>query len=140
MVNHMLINMLRNLDILNIDVDAFGLNLSGNMGYPLNVDGSDPERQQWVRNTASHNTVVVDGHGQTELTWGGEPRHFADSGRVKVMDADATNAYPETDIYRRTLVTVDIDDRDSYMVDFFRAGDPAHQRADGLVADSLDTR
>ena len=107
-------------DCLHIDMEAFGLNLSGNMGYPLNVTGSDPEREQWVRNTASHNTVVVDGHAQTELTWGGEPRHFADNGRVKVMDADATNAYPETDIYRRTVVAVDNGEGVHYAVDFFR--------------------
>ncbi|MBP3633650.1 MAG: pilus assembly protein N-terminal domain-containing protein, partial [Oscillospiraceae bacterium] len=107
-------------DALHIDMEAFGLNLSGNMGYPLNVTGSDPMREQWIRNTASHNTVVVDGHAQSELTWGGEPRHFADNGRVKVMDADATNAYPETDVYRRTVVAVDNGDGVHYAVDFFR--------------------
>ncbi len=106
---------------LHIDMDAFGLNISSHMGYPIMVD-SNPERMQWVLNTTSHNTVVVNDRGQSELEYGGFPLHFDDAGKVKVMDADAANAYPETDIYRRTMVVVDNGDGTdlNYAVDFFR--------------------
>ncbi|MBQ9967361.1 MAG: Ig-like domain-containing protein, partial [Oscillospiraceae bacterium] len=107
---------------LHVDIEAFGLALSSHMGYPSQVTGSDPERQQWVRNTTSFNTVVVDDHGQSTMAYGSFPLHFEDAGKVKVMDADASNAYAQTDIYRRTMVVVDNGSGEdvNYAVDFFR--------------------
>ncbi|MBP3633845.1 MAG: hypothetical protein J6J43_04645, partial [Oscillospiraceae bacterium] len=106
-------------EVLNMDVTAFGLSLSGNMGYPLHVD-SNPERLQWVQNTVSNNTVVVNDYGQLSVEEGGFPLHFADDGYAKVMDAEADHVYEETDIYRRTMVVVDNGDGVNYSVDFFR--------------------
>ncbi|MBQ9967194.1 MAG: Ig-like domain-containing protein, partial [Oscillospiraceae bacterium] len=106
-------------DALAIDFEGFGIGLSSTMGYPMRVIGGDPEREQWVRNTTSHNTVVVNDKGQSK-TYGGFPMHFEDAGRVKVMDAENAAAYPETDIYRRTLVTVAAENGVHYAVDFFR--------------------
>ena len=106
-------------DALAIDFEGFGIGLSSTMGYPMRVIGGDPEREQWVRNTTSHNTVVVNDKGQTK-TYGGFPMHFEDAGQVKVMDAENAAAYPETDIYRRTLVTVAAENGIHYAVDFFR--------------------
>ncbi|MBQ9968728.1 MAG: Ig-like domain-containing protein, partial [Oscillospiraceae bacterium] len=108
------------LEMLAIDMEAFGLGLSSSMGYPLILTSGDPERMQWVNNTVSHNTVVVNDHGQSKLRYGGFPLHFADDGRVKVMDAEASGAYPETDIYRRTVVAVEGENGVHYAVDFFR--------------------
>ncbi|MBP3634286.1 MAG: hypothetical protein J6J43_06910, partial [Oscillospiraceae bacterium] len=107
---------------LHMDVEAFGLALSSHMGYPAQVTGSDPERQQWVRNTTSFNTVVVDDHGQSTQPYGSFPLHFEDAGKARVMDVDASNAYTMTDIYRRTVVTVDngAGEDVNYAVDFFR--------------------
>ncbi|MBP3632982.1 MAG: Ig-like domain-containing protein, partial [Oscillospiraceae bacterium] len=106
-------------DALAIDLEGFGIGLSSTMGYPMRVVGGDPEREQWVRNTTSHNTVVVNDQGQSK-TYGGFPMHFEDAGSVKVMDAENSAAYPETDIYRRTLVTVAAPNGVHYAVDFFR--------------------
>jgi hypothetical protein len=50
----------------------------------------------------------------------GFPLHFDDAGRVKVMDADDSPAYPQVSEYRRTVVMVEVDDDVSYGVDFFR--------------------
>ncbi len=105
-------------DALNIGITAYDLNMTPDLGYPSNT-GPQPQRLQWVSNTLSHNTIVVNEKAQTGVEHG-YPQHFDDSGKVKLLDVDASGAYAETDIYRRTLVTVDIDDRDSYMIDFFR--------------------
>ena len=108
------------LDALNIDIDAYGLSLSSQMGYPLSVSTASAERMQWIRNTVSYNTVVVDDRGQSFMDYGGFPLHFDDSGMVKVMDAEASAAYTQTDIYRRTLVNVKAPSGQMYTVDFFR--------------------
>ncbi|MBQ9968058.1 MAG: Ig-like domain-containing protein, partial [Oscillospiraceae bacterium] len=107
-------------EVLGIGVEAFGLPLDGNMGYPRNVNASDPTRMQWIANTVSNNTVVVDDKPQMEMAEGGFPLHFDDAGAVKVMDAEAPNAYPEADVYRRTVVSVAAEDGQHYAVDFFR--------------------
>ena len=108
------------LEALAIDLEAFGLGLSSSMGYPSLVISTSPERMQWVRNTVSHNTVVVDDRGQSVMEEGGFPKHFEDAGNVKIMDVEANAAYPETDIYRRTVVTVAAENGVHYAVDFFR--------------------
>ena len=107
-------------EVLGLGVEAFGLPLDGNMGYPRNVNASDPTRMQWIINTVSNNTVVVDDKPQMEMAEGGFPLHFDDAEKVKVMDAEAPNAYPEADIYRRTVVSVAAENGQHYAVDFFR--------------------
>ena len=104
---------------LHFDVAAFGLNLSADLGYPLRVD-SNPERLEWIANTVSGNTVVVNDRGQMKVEKNGFPEHFADDGKAKVMDADIPHVYAETDIYRRTVVAVENGDGVHYAVDFFR--------------------
>ena len=106
-------------DMLNIGVDAYGLNLSPDLGYPA-MTGTDPERYQWVSATISHNTVVVDDVNSARALSNADPLHFDDSGYVKLIDVDAARYYSQTDIYRRTLVSVKVDDNISYGVDFFR--------------------
>ncbi|MBP3633876.1 MAG: Ig-like domain-containing protein, partial [Oscillospiraceae bacterium] len=108
------------LEALNIDLEAFGLGLSSSMGYPMIVQSTDHKRQQWVNNTVSNNTVVVDDMAQTTMQSGGFPMHFEDAGRAKIIDVDASRAYEQTDIYRRTLVAVQAPNGVHYAVDFFR--------------------
>ena len=108
------------LEALAIDLEAFGLGVSSHGGYPVVVSSTGVERMQWLRNTASHNTVVVDDHGQNVMWENGTPLHFEDAGQVKIMDAEAPMAYEEADIYRRTLVTVAAENGVHYAVDFFR--------------------
>ena len=105
---------------LHLDMNYRGLTLSSSMGYPTVVQGTDPERQQWVRNTVSHNTVVVNDSEQTPTDEAGVPLHFEDAGYAKVMDIQDNKAYMETDIYRRTFVAVDNGQGEHYGVDFFR--------------------
>ncbi|MBQ9967863.1 MAG: Ig-like domain-containing protein, partial [Oscillospiraceae bacterium] len=107
-------------EVLNLDLDAFGLNVSSHFGYPVNVTGDDPERMQFVCSTISNNTVIVNDKEQLWTDNDGDPMHFEDAGRVKVMDAENTGAYNEVDIYRRSVVTVKAENGVEYAVDFFR--------------------
>ncbi|MDF2714521.1 MAG: bacterial Ig-like protein [Paenibacillus sp.] len=105
-------------DALNIGMYAFGLDLAPDLGYP-EYTGANPNRVEWVSNTVSHNTVVVDKSKQCEQ-WVGIPRHFDDRDRVKLIDVEAPGVYPQTERYRRTTVYVKADGFHSYGVDFFR--------------------
>ena len=110
----------KHADMLNLGLDAFGINYSPDLGYPEQT-GSNPMRELWISGTISHNTVVVNEKKQANVSVTADPLHFDDSGAVKVMDIDGANAYPDdVDEYRRTLVSVDVDDSVSYAVDFFR--------------------
>ena len=105
--------------LLNLYMDAFGLNLAPDLGYPEQT-GSQPNRLQWVGAPISHNTVIVDESRPKTCTTPGTPYHFDDSGRVKVMDVDVNGStYEQTDEYRRSVVMVEVDDEISYGVDFF---------------------
>jgi len=104
---------------LGLGMEAFGLNLAPDLGYPVNT-GTDPNRLQWVGTSISHNVVTINRKSQSGLRRGGDTLHFDDAGKVKVMDADASDAYAEADNYRRTVVMVEVNDDISYGVDFFR--------------------
>lgn len=106
-------------DTLNLGVHAFGLDLSPDLGYPEFADSIDMHRAQWVVNTISHNTVVVDKKMQAGQ-WVAEPKHFDDSGMVKLIDVEAPKVYPQTELYKRTTAMIKIDEANSYAVDFFR--------------------
>ena len=107
------------LDTLNLGIEAFGLNFAPDNGYP-EVTSTDPHRYQWMEATVAHNTVTVNEKSQVDIGPHGYPKHFDDAGQVKIMDIDASGAYAETDIYRRTLLMINAGDDVSYGVDFFR--------------------
>ncbi|MFC4075869.1 hypothetical protein [Salinithrix halophila] len=102
-------------DTLNLGFHAFGLDLSPDLGYPADFK----TRTEWVSNTVSHNTVVVD-KGKQKDHWVGIPRHFEGGGKVQIADVEAPRVYPQTERYRRTTAMVKIDENTSYAVDFFR--------------------
>jgi len=104
---------------LNLGIDAFGLCLAPDMGYPSTTLGTG-DIVNWERSTIIHNTVQVNNTNQSKNLYNAKPLHFDDDGFVKVMDVDATNAYSATNIYRRTVVMVNAGDEDSYTIDFFR--------------------
>lgn len=105
-------------DTLNLGLHAFGLDLSPDLGYP-EVTGADPKRLQWTSNTISHNTVVVDKTRQSN-SYVAIPHHFDDSELVKLMDVEAPKVYPQTELYRRTTAMIQVDEHNSYAIDFFR--------------------
>ncbi|MBQ2743901.1 MAG: Ig-like domain-containing protein, partial [Oscillospiraceae bacterium] len=106
-------------DSLELNVDAYGLNLGADLAYPEDTSYT-PNRLQWVGSTLSHNTVLINQKNSIGDDVRGFPLHFNDSGMVKLMDIDATHKYAEAENYRRSLVMVKINDDTSYGVDFFR--------------------
>jgi hypothetical protein len=125
-------------DTLNLGMHAFGLDLTPDLGYPEFADIFDMHRAQWVLNTVSHNTVVVDKRKQ-EPQWVAVPKHFDASGTVQLVDVEAPNVYPQTEMYRRTVAMIRADEAHSYAVDFFRVkgGNDHHfsfHGAEGTVA------
>ncbi|MBQ9986633.1 MAG: Ig-like domain-containing protein, partial [Oscillospiraceae bacterium] len=131
------------LDVLQMGIDAYGFNFTPDLGYPA-ATGNDPNRLQWVSNTLSHNTVVVDGVRQLGI-YVGNPLHFDDAGKVSVIDVEAPEVYEQTDIYRRTLVSVQASNEVDYTVDFFRVkGGNEHiysfhtQSFNGVTVDGLN--
>lgn len=133
-------------DALNIAWFARGREVFSETNYrPL--PGSDSTRA-WQASAAGHNTVVIDEknqHGRHSgnrrditqddemlgmLTWRHRQR-AVNKGNLIVFDhgwpcvqaaeAEAENSYsPVADLYRRTLVLVDLGGGDSYLVDIFR--------------------
>ncbi|MBQ7053852.1 MAG: S-layer homology domain-containing protein, partial [Oscillospiraceae bacterium] len=109
-------------DSLNLGLTAFGLNFLPDLGYPEKT-GSDPNRMQWVSNTLSHNTVVVNEKMQKENSEiHGKVKHYDDTDMVKVIDVSTKYSYEDENIdeYRRAVVMINVDDKNSYYVDLFR--------------------
>ncbi len=108
-------------DMLNLGVEAYGIGMTTDLGYPEVTSSTDPHRRQWLQNTLSHNAVMVNEQTQNRSLDPQKPLHFdAKDTRVKVLDVDAPGAYTATDEYRRTVVMVDYDGEVSYGIDFFR--------------------
>lgn len=105
-------------DMLQMGIDAYGFNYMPELGNP-EVKGLSANRYEWIKHTLSHNTVVVDDLMQEEV-YTGTPLHFDSTEQVKVIDTECSDVYLETDIYRRSLVSVKANDDVSYTVDFFR--------------------
>ncbi|MBE6965331.1 MAG: hypothetical protein E7441_04770 [Ruminococcaceae bacterium] len=107
-------------DNLNLGLEAFGLNIAPDNGYPERT-GTDAMRLQWHTSTIAHNTVTIDGvMSEKSLSTHCFPLHFDDTEQVKVLDVDAKVSYENAENYRRTLVMVKVNDDISYTMDFFR--------------------
>ncbi len=109
-------------DSLNLGMTAFGLNFLPDLGYPEKT-GTDPNRIQWVSNTLSHNTVVVNEKMQKENSEiHGKVKHYDDADNVKVIDVSTKYSYEDENVdeYRRAVVMIKVDDKNSYYVDLFR--------------------
>lgn len=104
-------------DTLMIGMHAFGVYLNPDHGYPALTDGNN-EEMRWTKNTPSHDTVMVDNlPGESHVV--GIPRHFHAGGCYGVIDVEAPLIYKQTSCYRRTVVTVNVENS-FYIVDFFR--------------------
>ena len=103
---------------LNLGMDAYGLDIAPDLGYPEAADGAY-KNIYWGQASVNHNLVMVNDERQTAISPNGTPLHFDDVGRVKLSDVCAKAAYPTISDYRRALVSVQVDDEISYGVDFF---------------------
>ena len=112
-------------DRLNIIYYDYGRELVTDLGYL----GWGHPNHPWIRSTASHNQVLVDGrpHGSA----GGELEAFSGHGPVQGVIASAPKVYPKTTTtFRRHLVFVDHGVGHRYLVDLFEVeGGKDHQYA-----------
>ncbi|MFA5858702.1 MAG: heparinase II/III family protein [Elusimicrobiota bacterium] len=105
-------------DTLNIELFAHGLSLMPDLGYPEYATVWAP-RAEWTTNTISHNTVVVDKKKQ-ENNVVGNLQFVMDGNGVHAVEVTAPAVYPQTSLYQRTVVMVDVSDTQFYIVDIFR--------------------
>ncbi|MCK5802141.1 MAG: heparinase II/III family protein, partial [Lentisphaeria bacterium] len=112
-------------DRLNIIYYDYGRELVTDLGYL----GWGHPNHPWLRSTASHNQVIVDGkpHGAAA----GELEAFSGAGAVQGVIASAPRVYPETtSTFRRHLVFVNHGAGHRYLVDLFEVeGGVDHQYA-----------
>jgi oligo-alginate lyase len=115
-------------DALNINVFFKKANLSPDFGYPpVNYGGWVTKEVDWYRHPASHNLVVIDGQGHTNLPDGkfmrfpahGKVVHWQGEGFAQAVCADA-HEYAGVERFERVVGLVDVTDRDAYVVDIFR--------------------
>jgi hypothetical protein len=110
-------------DRLHFDLFANGQDMLPDLGYPDGANEFNSSIFTWSKTSISHNTVTVDAHRQPANP-AGHLQLFADGPFARALIADAHDTYPQTSIYRRTLVMVDVPDTATekdrgYVVDFF---------------------
>jgi len=106
-------------DRLNLELFARGRRLSPDLGYPDFMNTFWPGIASWSKNTVSHNCLVLDDRRQLG-NQAGKVLRFHDSPTVDVVDVDGGGSYGQADVYRRTLVLVEVGEDDAYLVDVFR--------------------
>ncbi|MDP6777095.1 MAG: heparinase II/III family protein [Candidatus Latescibacteria bacterium] len=112
-------------DRLNLELFGCCRKLIPDMGYPEHASEGEPPAI-WTKNTASHNTVVVDERRQDTQT-PGRLIHFASSDGLDLVEADAPDAYHHVSEYRRTVALIELAPDARYVVDLFRvAGGDRH--------------
>ncbi len=104
-------------DTLNLEIFAFDINMTPEMGYPEFCDGT-PHQVYWVANTVSHNTVLINDSPMGNQVVS-DPKAFDSSELVSLVSVDASNVYAAADKYMRTSALIKYDNEYSYIVDFF---------------------
>jgi hypothetical protein len=106
----------RHYDGLSLLIWAHGNELLSDIGY------THTKWREWCVQSASHNIVVVDQANQkSDNTTYGDLRYFMPAERVQVISVDNPQVYPNvTDLYRRTVALVNVDDANIYLVDIFQ--------------------
>ncbi len=109
-------------DYLDIGIEAFGIGMTTDLGYPENPNEKDANRSQWISRPLSHNTVIVnEKNPNAPDNTPQKPHHYDAVGdRVQVIDASTPDAYTECSEFRRSVIMIDVSDEVSYGVDFFR--------------------
>jgi hypothetical protein len=106
------------LDRLNLGLYAENIDMLPDLGYPEYASGR-PRDSAWTRNNAAHNVPTVDGKAQRP-SYTGHVRAFEPGGRVRLVDAASSGIYGEGTFTSRTAWLVDVDDRNSYVLDIVR--------------------
>ncbi len=106
----------RHYDGLSLLLWANGHELLSDIGY------THTAWREWTVQSPGHNLVVVDQANQVaDRTTYGHLRYFVPGQGVQVVSVDNAQVYPGvTDLYRRTIALVQIDETSSYLLDVFQ--------------------
>ena len=104
-------------DGLNLGLFACGLDLMPECGYPaVQFGGWRSDKGRWYKETAAHNTVVVD---QAQMTGNlGDATLWASGERLRAFGAACPGAYGG--LYERNCALIDTPDGGFYVFDVFR--------------------
>ncbi|MCF6286803.1 MAG: heparinase II/III-family protein, partial [Candidatus Hydrogenedentes bacterium] len=112
----------RPADNLALFYEDGGRTVLGDLGYM-----GDMPLNRWIRNTASHNLVIVDGAEQEFDKRSTSFEFMATSTLASVVEATST-AYPQCSDYRRRVVLVKTGANDTFAIDLFSvAGGGEHR-------------
>ena len=100
-------------DTLAMGLDMFGQELLSDIGY------THTRYREWATTVGSHNTVVVDGQEQTRESGRLLSYRPASRTRVGFVCAEATGAFENTTVYRRSMMLVPTGPESGYVVDVF---------------------
>ncbi|NLI37513.1 MAG: hypothetical protein GX416_13515 [Bacteroidales bacterium] len=134
-------------DPLNLGYIGYDMDLMPDFGYPNTLGGDLNPEQQWDKSTPAHNTVSFDDLGyRGHIVCYGKPLHFDDSKEIQFMHVSA-DGVQNSNIryakrYERTTALIRIDDKDSYIADFFFVNSPRHYSYNFHTAevDALSTK
>jgi hypothetical protein len=101
-------------DSLNLYYWQNGKELLSDLGYLW-----DHPMKPMTTRTFAHNTVLVDGADQVTKGRGGKITMFSAESPIKAMEAES-QAYPQTSLYRRTVIQVEHEPGRQYILDIFR--------------------
>jgi len=111
---------------LNLEMFAKGSRILPDLGYPEYANAYSKKDQVWVRNTVSHNVMVVDEKRQATKD-GGRLQAFAALPDVQYVDVRAEEAYPGIERYQRSVALINAPEGEVYALDVFRvAGGQQH--------------
>jgi len=133
-------------DGMNLGLFAMGLDLMPDLGYPpVQYGGWLSKQSNWYRGTASHNTVVIDGHNQDRglnmETTDGATGLWGDGKVLHAVRASGAKMYEKISQYERTVFVAAIDERDFYLLDIFRAvGGTEHAKFTGSHFGTIATQ
>jgi len=107
-------------DRLAISLVAHHIAMTPDMGYPQ-YTGTNPRRVGWTHHIISHNTCMVnDKPLNDKVSWSGKTKLFAQEGPLHVADIDGdARVYEGVSTYRRCVIQVDINAKESYYIDLF---------------------
>jgi oligo-alginate lyase len=112
---------------MNLGLFGWGLDLMPDFGYPpVQFGGWESPKAVWYKMTAAHNTVVVDGQNQplNKDPIAGRTTLWADGNYFRAIRASGPELIQGSSLskrqFERTLCTVDVSNRDFYVVDVFR--------------------
>ncbi|MBT4820067.1 MAG: hypothetical protein HON70_30440, partial [Lentisphaerae bacterium] len=106
-------------DGMNVGLFAYGLDLMPDFGYPpVQFGGWGSAKATWYKQSAAHNTVVIDGanHGNAA----GRTTLWAIGESLQCVRASGAAIVAGAKQFERTVATVGCASNDFYMIDVFR--------------------